>query len=75
MGLIQATSKFDQTSFGSLISSPDAFVTGIQTFPNMIRSAKIAGEMCSPHEVIKHFPDISDTVFEIHQIRGHWQKY
>ena len=55
--------------------STDALEVGIETFSNTLRSAKIAGQVCRPHEAIKHFPDLSDLITEKRQIRKRWQRY
>ena len=48
--------------------------TGIKTFSNTCRSAKIAGQVKRPYEAIKHFPDLSDLVVKKRQIRKRWQR-
>ena len=52
--------------------STDALETRFKTFSNTLKSAKIAGQVRRPDEVIKHFPDIC---VEKRQIRRRWQKY
>jgi len=54
--------------------STDDLETGIETFTNTLRSAKIAGQVNRPHEAIKHFPDLSELVAKKRQIRKRFQR-
>jgi hypothetical protein len=68
MGRVPAASEDDKASFGPFLSS-DVLETGIETFSNTLRSSKIAGQVCRPHEALKHFLDLSDIITEKRQIR------
>ena len=55
--------------------STDAFEIGIDTFTNTLRSAKIPGQVCRPHEAIKHFPNFSDIIAEKRPIRNRCKRH
>ena len=42
---------------------------------NTLKSAKIAGKLNRPNEVINHFPNLSEIVAEKRRIRRRWQLY
>ena len=55
--------------------STDELETDIEAFANILRSAKIAGQVHRPREAIKQFPDLSDIVAEKRLVRKRWQSY
>jgi hypothetical protein len=55
--------------------STDALGLGIETFSNILRSAKIEGQVRRPHEAIRNFPNLGDVIAEKRQMRRRWQKY
>ena len=69
MGRVPVGSKVDRASLDPFLST-DTLETCIESFSNMLRSAKIA-----VHEAIKHFPDLRDIIAEKRQIRKQWQRY
>ena len=71
MGRVLTTSEVDRASIGPFLST-DTLEIGIEIFSNTLRSSKIGGQVCLPHEAIKHFPDLSDIIAEKRQIRKRW---
>ena len=74
MGRVHAVSEANRTA-SDLFLSTNALEIGMEAFTNNLRSAKIAGTVSRPHEVIQYFPDLSEIVAEKRRIRRRWQRY